>query len=87
VLPLFVVANGKELRLKQQYFFVSATIQDIIRRFLKKDREWEDFPEKNAIQVRTPNLLMRCMVLGSFETPISPSALHSVMCTAERHPS
>lgn len=44
-------ANGKELRLKQQYFFVSATIQDIIRRFLKKDREWEDFPEKNAIQL------------------------------------
>ena len=26
---------GKELRLKQQYFFVSATLQDVLRRFLK----------------------------------------------------
>ena len=24
---------GKELRLKQQYFFVAATLQDVIRRF------------------------------------------------------
>jgi len=39
------------LRLKQQYFFVSATLQDIIRRFLKKDREWEEFSEKNAVQL------------------------------------
>lgn len=44
-------ANGKELRLKQQYFFVSATLQDIMRRFLKKERRWEEFSEKNAIQL------------------------------------
>lgn len=25
--------SGKELRLKQQYFFVSATLRDVIRRF------------------------------------------------------
>ena len=32
---------GKELRLKQQYFFVSATLQDVLRRFLKfGPRRW-----------------------------------------------
>lgn len=42
---------GKELRLKQQYFFVSATLQDIIRRFKKSRREWADFAELVAIQL------------------------------------
>ena len=43
--------EGKELRLKQQYFFVSATIQDILRRFKKKNKDWKDLPEKAAIQL------------------------------------
>ena len=43
---------GKELRLKQQYFFVSATLQDVLRRFKKKDhRRWEELPDKVAIQL------------------------------------
>jgi starch phosphorylase len=43
---------GRELRLKQQYFFTSATIQDVIRRFKKyPDRRWEDLPDKVAIQL------------------------------------
>ena len=43
---------GKELRLKQQYFFVSATLQDVLRRFKKTDhRRWEDLPDKVAIQL------------------------------------
>jgi len=41
--------SGKELRLKQQYFFCSATIQDIVRRFLKKERSWEELSDKVAI--------------------------------------
>jgi len=44
--------NGKELRLKQQYFFVSATLRDIIRRFKKKpDHDWTQFADKNAVQL------------------------------------
>jgi starch phosphorylase len=44
--------QGRELRLKQQYFFTSATIQDVIRRFTKfPERRWEDLPDKVAIQL------------------------------------
>jgi starch phosphorylase len=42
---------GKELRLRQQYFFVSATLQDVIRRFRKVHRPWDLFPAKVAIQL------------------------------------
>mgnify|MGYP001206148646 FL=1 len=43
--------SGKELRLVQQYFFVSCSLQDIIRRFRKKERTWEDFPKQAVIQL------------------------------------
>lgn len=42
---------GKELRLKQEYFFVSATLRDIIRRYKKTHRTYLAFPEKVAIQL------------------------------------
>jgi glycogen phosphorylase len=43
---------GKELRLKQQYFFVSATLQDVVRRFKKRPHwSWEEFPNEVAIQL------------------------------------
>lgn len=42
---------GKILRLKQQYFFVCASLQDIIRRFKKTNRPWADFPNQVSIQL------------------------------------
>ncbi len=45
------VFEGKELRLKQEYFFVSATIQDIIRRYKKEHKTFGEFPDKVAIQL------------------------------------
>jgi len=50
--------KGQELRLKQEYFLVSATLQDIFRRFKKKNNDWRKLPEKVAIQCNDthPNL-------------------------------
>jgi glycogen phosphorylase len=42
---------GKELRLKQQYFFVSATLKDIIRRYNKFHKGYKEFPDKVAVQL------------------------------------
>ena len=44
-------AGGRELRLKQQYFFVSAAIQDILYRFNKQYKSFDRLPEKVAIQL------------------------------------
>lgn len=68
--------EGKELRLKQEYFMVAATLQDIIRRFKaskfgSKDAirtSFDTFPDKVAIQLNDthPSLaipeLMRILV-------------------------
>ncbi|KAK0744185.1 glycosyl transferase [Schizothecium vesticola] len=43
--------RGKELRLKQQYFWVAASLYDIVRRFKKTKRAWKEFPEQVAIQL------------------------------------
>ncbi len=45
------VFEGKELRLKQEYFLVSATIQDIIRRYNKGHIHLDTLPDKLAIQL------------------------------------
>lgn len=42
---------GKELRLKQQYFFVAATLRDIVRRYRKFHKTYNEFPKKVAIQL------------------------------------
>jgi starch phosphorylase len=42
---------GRELRLRQQYFFVSASIQDILHRFQEDHADWNQLPEKIAIQL------------------------------------
>ncbi len=42
---------GQELRLKQQYFFVAATFQDIMRRYKKKDHNFDKFSDSIAVQL------------------------------------
>jgi len=43
--------TGRELRLKQEYFFTSASAQDVIRRFLSDQDNLERLPEFVAIQL------------------------------------
>jgi starch phosphorylase len=54
------VSGGRELRLKQEYFFVSATLQDAVRRYKKHYRMYDEprglgtfdrFAERIAIQL------------------------------------
>ncbi|NJR70773.1 MAG: glycogen/starch/alpha-glucan phosphorylase [Synechococcales cyanobacterium CRU_2_2] len=43
--------QGRELRLEQQYFFVSASLQDMIRNHLRVDSSLSNFHEHFAIQL------------------------------------
>ncbi|MCH4193535.1 MAG: glycogen/starch/alpha-glucan phosphorylase [Butyrivibrio sp.] len=42
---------GKELRLKQQYFFISASVQTAIQKYLKNHDDIRKFHEKNVFQL------------------------------------
>ena len=44
-------AEGRELRLKQQYFFCACAIHDILRRFRENNSDWRLLPDKAAIQL------------------------------------
>ncbi len=43
--------QGKELRLKQQYFFVACSLRDIIRRFRFRNDNWDAFPDHVVIHL------------------------------------
>ena len=45
------VSQGRELRLKQEYFFTAASLADIIRRFKMENTDVRELPEKAAIQL------------------------------------
>lgn len=49
--PDDTTAMGRELRLKQEYFFVSASLQDILKRFVEDRRDLREFPNEAAIQL------------------------------------
>jgi len=42
---------GQELRLKQQYLFVTCSLQDIIGRFKSNSDGWDEFPDRVAVQL------------------------------------
>jgi starch phosphorylase len=60
--------QGRELRLKQQYFFVSCSLQDMIRLYLQREATPHKFYEKFAVQLNDthPSLaipeLMRLLI-------------------------
>ena len=60
--------QGRELRLKQEYFFVSASLQDIIARYKYGNSSFDQLPDKIAIQLNDthPSLavpeLMRILI-------------------------
>ncbi|MGE5517865.1 MAG: glycogen/starch/alpha-glucan phosphorylase [Bacteroidota bacterium] len=49
--PSDITSRGKELRFKQEYFFVAASIQDILARFRKAHNDWDKLPDKVAVQL------------------------------------
>ncbi len=49
--PSDITSRGRELRFKQEYFFVAASIQDILARFRKSHSDWELLPDRVAIQL------------------------------------
>ena len=49
--PADHIKEGRLLRLKQQYFFVSATFQDILRRYKKEEPSFDNFTKKVAVQL------------------------------------
>ena len=61
-------AAGRELRLRQEYFFVSASLQDLVNRHLHADGSLPELPAKAAVQLNDthPSLavteLMRILV-------------------------
>jgi starch phosphorylase len=49
--PSDEIREGQELRLKQQYFFVAATFQDILRRYKKTNISFDQFSNQIAVQL------------------------------------
>lgn len=62
------IFEGKELRLKQEFFFVSCSLQDALRRFKSDGNAWRLFPDKVFFQLNDthPSLvvaeLMRLLI-------------------------
>jgi glycogen phosphorylase len=43
--------SGRELRLRQEYFFVSASVQDLLRRYAKTHADFDQLPNKVSIHL------------------------------------
>ncbi|KAI0132044.1 glycogen phosphorylase [Xylariales sp. AK1849] len=62
--------RGKELRLKQQYFWVAASLYDIVRRFKKSKRSWSEFSDQIAIQLNDTHPTLAIVELQRILTDI-----------------
>ena len=49
--PNDIIIQGKELRLKQEYFFTAASMSDIIRRFKADNSDLRKLPDKAVVQL------------------------------------
>ncbi|HAK44659.1 MAG TPA: glycogen phosphorylase [Spirochaeta sp.] len=49
--PNDAIYSGRELRFRQQFFFVSASLQDLFRRFRKYELPIKEFPKRMAVQL------------------------------------
>ncbi len=49
--PADDLMSGKELRLKQQYFFISATLQRVLKRHLELNADFTSLPDKVQFQL------------------------------------
>jgi starch phosphorylase len=49
--PSDMTDAGQELRFKQEYFFTSASVQDILRRHKAKHETFDTLPDKAALQI------------------------------------
>ena len=47
--------SGKELRLKQEFFFSSASGQNVVNDFKKLNLSWDELPKYNCIQINDTN--------------------------------
>ena len=50
--------QGRELRLKQQYFLVACSLRDIIRRYRLRNSGWDAYPAKVVIQLNDTHPVM-----------------------------
>jgi len=58
---------GKELRLVQEYFLVTCSVRDIIRRFQKKhNHRWDEFARRNVIQLNDTHPALAIVELMRF---------------------
>jgi Carbohydrate phosphorylase len=75
--------EGKELRLKQQHFFVSATLQDVVRRFVERNPgDWGAFPDKARARPCVTVVLLRLLGLCSTCcTFVAACGLGTCICT------
>ena len=49
--PDDTVSAGRDLRLRQEYFFVACSLHDIVRRFKADKPDWNELPNRAAIQL------------------------------------